>query len=187
MVLKIEVGCGANKKEGYVRCDLEAKVNPDYVFNAEKDKWPFKDDSVDEVLSENLCEHLQDLDHYMQEAWRVSKKDGKLTILVPYFKHKGAVADPDHVRFFCEDSMMFYDKTCLGSDKRPVDRGAVDFETTLITFNFDSRILEKLGVDVQVAFKEIDKHRDCIDFLKFDMKAVKPLRIGGASGLSQDK
>lgn len=183
MVLKVEVGCGAHKREGYLRCDIAESVGPDLVFNAEKDKWPLEDNSVDEVLSNNLCEHLRDLDHYMREAWRVLKADGKLSILTPYFKHKGAVADPDHVRFFCEDSMMFYSKMCLGSDGRPVDRGAVDFDTTLITFNFDQKLLEKVGVSVEDAFKGLDKNLywDCVDFLRYDLKKVYPLRIGGVA------
>jgi len=47
-----------------------------YAFKADKDKWPIKDNSVDCIVTNQVIEHLSDLDHYFSESYRVLKKGG---------------------------------------------------------------------------------------------------------------
>lgn len=58
----------------------EARKKGIEVFEkqADKDKWPYKDGSIDCVVSNQVVEHLTDLDHYFSEAYRVLKQGGIL-------------------------------------------------------------------------------------------------------------
>lgn len=46
-----------------------------------RDKFPYNDDTFDEVYSEDVFEHLLNHDHFMRECNRVLKPGGKLTII----------------------------------------------------------------------------------------------------------
>lgn len=175
-MVKINVGCGITKFEGYARCDREQKVEPEFCFDAEKDKWPFEDDSVDEVMCENLLEHVRDLDHFMGEAWRVLKNEGKLNILTPYFRHRDAFSDPDHIRFFTEDSMIYYCRDCHGSDGRPVVRGEMDFKIDKITYLLDKQAAAQFPEALRQQTNMGRYYMNVIQFLKFELTAIKPAR-----------
>lgn len=43
---------------------------------ADRDVWPFEDESLDCVVSNQVIEHLSDVDHFISEAYRVLKKGG---------------------------------------------------------------------------------------------------------------
>ncbi len=49
-----------------------------YALRADQDIWPFNDNSIDCVVSNQVVEHLSDLDHYFKEAARVLKPGGIL-------------------------------------------------------------------------------------------------------------
>jgi SAM-dependent methyltransferase len=173
---KINVGCGITKFDGYIRCDRDARVEPEFCFDAGADKWPFEDDSIDEVMAENLIEHIKDLDHFMSEAWRVLKNDGKLNVLTPYYRHKDAYSDPDHIRFITEDSFIFYCRECKGSDGRPVVRGDMDFKIEHITYIFDRAAAAQFPEALRQQTNAGRYYMNVVEFIKFEMLAVKPAR-----------
>ncbi len=45
---------------------------------ADKDLWPYADNSIDCVVSNQLVEHLTNIDHFLSEAYRVLKPGGYL-------------------------------------------------------------------------------------------------------------
>jgi SAM-dependent methyltransferase len=49
-----------------------------FSLKADQDKWPFQDESIDCVVSNQVVEHLSDVDHFFGEASRVLKKGGFL-------------------------------------------------------------------------------------------------------------
>jgi len=49
-----------------------------HALRADVDPWPFQNESIDCVVSNQVVEHLSDLDHYFSEASRVLKKGGIL-------------------------------------------------------------------------------------------------------------
>lgn len=109
---KVELGSGRYPKEGYITIDLYKEVNPDYVLDLETDKLPFEDNSVDELFSSQVFEHLKSHNNVMKESHRVLKKNGELIIEVPYWSSEGAFRDPTHVRFFSEKSFDYWDPDC---------------------------------------------------------------------------
>lgn len=108
-LLKLNLGAGATKTEGFKNVDAhEVKGLTDIVHNLEQFPWPFENDSVDEIISNNLFEHLPNLVRTMEEIHRILKPNGLLKIAVPYYKHILAFTDPTHVRFFTKNTMDYF-------------------------------------------------------------------------------
>jgi predicted SAM-dependent methyltransferase len=97
--VKLHLGCGNNKKEGYVNCDISSDVNPDMIVNLEK-KLPFKENSVDEIIIEHVIEHFHEPLKLLKEFYRVCKDGARVKIKVPYFSHESAFGMLDHYHQF---------------------------------------------------------------------------------------
>ena len=48
--MKLNMGCGQNKINGYLNIDKHSECEPDLQFDLEKFPWPFKTNEVNEVL-----------------------------------------------------------------------------------------------------------------------------------------
>jgi len=86
-LLKLNLGCGANKLDGYVNIDSEPSVKPDILANM-LDKLPYKANSVDEVAMFHVVEHISKHSHLklFTEIWRVLKPGGTLLLAYPEFQ-----------------------------------------------------------------------------------------------------
>ena len=96
--LKLDIGCGKSKKEGFHGVDQYAMEGVDTVLKIGKDAWPWEDGSVDEIHSSHFVEHLtaQERVHFYNEACRVMKPGGKLTVITPHWASNRAYGDPTH-------------------------------------------------------------------------------------------
>ena len=56
--VKLNLGCGRDKKKDYINLDSSKNVRPDKVWNLEKTPLPFKNNFVDEVVAEHVLEHI---------------------------------------------------------------------------------------------------------------------------------
>lgn len=104
---KLHLGCGALKLTGYINVDASPACNPDVVFDLNK-RWPWKDDSISQIFSDNFLEHADDLFHVMSEASRVLCEFGDFRGYVPYAKTHGAFMDPTHKHFFTEQTFSYW-------------------------------------------------------------------------------
>lgn len=89
--LKLDIGCGGNKKPGTIGldcCDIPGVV--DHVINIQTDRLPFSDRSVEYVHSSNTLEHLTDPIHLFQEVSRVCIDGAKLEFWTPYVWHNSS-------------------------------------------------------------------------------------------------
>jgi len=116
IIVKLDIGCGPNKQPGFVGCDLIKFENVDYVFNAGRDKWPFPDNSVDEIYSAHFLEHLTNLGGafervwFFNEAYRVLKENCKLQVIFPHWASNRYYGDPTHKEPFSEMGFSYLDK-----------------------------------------------------------------------------
>jgi hypothetical protein len=96
--LKIDLGCGKNKREGFVGCDQYAMDGVDHVFNIGEEPWPFEDGSVEEAHASHFLEHLtaKQRIHFMNELWRVMADGAKATIITPHWCSGRAYGDLTH-------------------------------------------------------------------------------------------
>lgn len=115
--MKLLLGSGRDRRDGWVSVDRLATSNPHIVCNLAKNPWPFEDNSVERAEADNLLEHIgwdQDgedlLMAFMNEAHRVISPGGILWIRVPDFLHwpEGALKDPTHRRCFVPGSFDYW-------------------------------------------------------------------------------
>jgi len=105
--MKLNLGCGKNKRKGYINCDISPKVNPDKIVDLEK-KLPFKDNSIDEIIANHILEHINNFIPLIHELHRICKKNALIKIRVPFYLSVGAFMDPTHVRFFTPFTMNYF-------------------------------------------------------------------------------
>lgn len=96
--MRLDLGCGKNKKEGFIGVDVIPFEGVDVVADLAV-AWPWEKDSVDEIYSAHMLEHFSMADrcHIMNEMYRVMKPGTKATIIVPHWSAERAYGDPTHV------------------------------------------------------------------------------------------
>jgi SAM-dependent methyltransferase len=145
--MKLNMGCGHNKIDGWVNVDMFEECAPDVLWDLERLPWPWPNDSVDGVLFFHSLEHLgQDTRKFltmMQELYRVCRHGAEIQIAVPHPRHDDFIGDPTHVRIITPDLLaLFSRRQCdewqkMGAPNSPlahylhVDFEIVNVETVL--------------------------------------------------------
>lgn len=112
-VLRLDLGCGDNKREGFKGVDRVKTASTDYVHDLLEFPWPFKDASVDEAHCSHFFEHIPGMlrGKFMDELYRVLKFEAKARFIVPYWSSKRSVQDFTHTwPPVCEDSFLYFNK-----------------------------------------------------------------------------
>lgn len=96
--LRLDLGCGKNKKSGFIGVDTIKFDGVDTVFDLGSGAWPWADNSVGEVHSSHFVEHLTGAQriHFFNELYRVMQKDAKATIIIPHWRSGRAYGDLTH-------------------------------------------------------------------------------------------
>ena len=96
--MKLDLGCGTKKREGFVGVDCIAFDGVDFVFDMGSVPWTFADSSVDEAHASHVVEHLTagERCHFYNELYRVLKPGAQATIIVPHWGSNRAYGDPTH-------------------------------------------------------------------------------------------
>jgi hypothetical protein len=101
-MLKLNLGCGFHKREGFLNVDQYAGCEPDAVVDLENFPWPWDEGSVDEVMMCHVLEHLGETNAIffgiIGELYRVCRAGSRITITVPHPRHDDFLIDPTHVR-----------------------------------------------------------------------------------------
>lgn len=102
-VLRLDLGCGTSKKEGFIGIDVLKSKSVDYVWDLRKTPWKMGSkviaaNSVDEVHASHFVEHLTASERidFVNELWRVLKIGGKATIVTPHWASCRAYGDLTH-------------------------------------------------------------------------------------------
>ena len=107
--LKLNIGCSDAHMAGYVNVDRCPPA--DLIADLTK-RWPWDDSSVSSVKAWDIFEHLPDIRHTMNEAYRVLEPGGELDLLVPTTDGRGAFQDPTHVSYWNENSLFYFVDSC---------------------------------------------------------------------------
>ncbi len=111
--LRIDLGCGAIKKQDTVGLDITPAPAVDIVTNIETSPLPFPDRSVAYVHSSHFLEHTRNPGRVFEEVSRVAVDNARLEFWTPYVWH-GSAFVLGHDRFFAEEIYLhicvkFYD------------------------------------------------------------------------------
>jgi hypothetical protein len=110
--VKLDIGCGGNKRPGFTGVDQYAMPGVDHVFRIGADRWPFEDCSVEEAHCSHFLEHLTNLNskwervRFFNELHRVMLAGAKCTLIFPHWASNRFYGDPTHCEPFSE--MGFY-------------------------------------------------------------------------------
>lgn len=105
--MKINLGCGENIKKGWVNVDKKLLKGVDIQHDLNVFPYPFKDNSADLILLDNVLEHLDSVIDVMHECHRIIKPIGTIRIVFPYHKHPVAWSDPTHKRALTKEVFEF--------------------------------------------------------------------------------
>jgi|SRR6185436_4840599 len=109
--MKLNLGCSDARRDGYINVDIAPEPGVDIVVDLNY-HWPWKEDSIDEIIAFDIIEHLHDKIQTMNQMWRVLRPGGQVYIIVPTTNGVGAWQDPTHVSFWNKNSFLYYE---LGS------------------------------------------------------------------------
>jgi hypothetical protein len=99
--MKLNLGSGNKKFEGYLNIDDDPTTDPDYLINLDDInlRLPFDDNTVDEIKAIHVLEHIgQGFIQLLKEIYRVSKNRCIIDIVAPNEHHAVFYGDPTHVR-----------------------------------------------------------------------------------------
>jgi hypothetical protein len=112
--MRLNLGCGHDRKPGWVNVDKFAACGPDQQVDLETLPWPWSDGSADEVYMSHVLEHLGASSEVyigvMKELWRVCRAGATVTIVVPHPRHDDFLTDPTHVRAVTADGLQLFSR-----------------------------------------------------------------------------
>ena len=112
--MKLNMGCGFNKRAGFLNVDLAPECQPDLVCDLESLPWPWENDSVDEVVFHHSLEHIGQSPRVflgmIKELYRVCRDNARVRINVPHPRHDDFINDPTHVRIITPSTLSLFDR-----------------------------------------------------------------------------
>jgi len=138
-LLKIDLGCGTRKLDGFVGADVRAFDGVDVVVNLGQDRWPWTDASVGEAHASHVLEHLTmpERCHFFNELYRVLAPGARVLIVTPYWASTRAYGDPTHVWPPVSEMAYFYLDATWRASQAPhtCDMLTCDFRGTTCSYS----------------------------------------------------
>ena len=114
-LIKLDLGCGPNPKEGFIGVDSIAFNDKVKQFDLGSSEWPWADNSVEESYCSHFLEHLTNLDdkwervNFFNELYRVTIAGGKCHLVIPHWCSNRYYGDPTHKEPFSEMGFYYLD------------------------------------------------------------------------------
>lgn len=105
--MRLNLGAADRGMPGYLSVDIAEPA--DVIADLSK-RWPWEDSTVDDVVANDIFEHLPDIRHTLNELWRVLKPGCRAEIEVPTTRGVGAFCDPTHVSYWCAGTFEYFEK-----------------------------------------------------------------------------
>ena len=115
---RLNLGCGSDIKDGWVNLDWINLPGVNVVHDIEILPLPFQDEEFDEILCQDILEHIEYI-LVLKDLYRILKKGGKLSIRVPHFTSKNNFINPTHKKLFSVSTFDFFVKGTRIFRERP--------------------------------------------------------------------
>ena len=185
--MKLNLGSGSKILKGYVNVDKFQYYKPDVVHDLEKFPYPFKDNSVDEILLSHVLEHIGQnpdvFNNIIKELYRVCKNNSIIDIRVPHPRHDDFISDPTHVRPITILGLQLYDKNLnekwekMNAANTPLALlHEVNFSIKDVNYvleNTYSKLLEKKEIDQNELQEYIKKYNNVVKEMKIKWEVLK--------------
>jgi predicted SAM-dependent methyltransferase len=177
----LDLGCGRTKRPGAIGVDRNPVVGADVLADLDRTPYPFGVDSFDEILLDNVLEHLADVPATMRELFRIARPGALLIVKVPFFRSKWAAIDPTHRHFFTVASMSYFDSRHPFHDQyRYAD---IDLRVERVSFNDGAKYAGAWGRVARPVARLANHHPERyelwlsqfipLDELRFDLRVIK--------------
>ena len=168
--MKLDLGCGNKKKEGFVGIDIIPLPEVDTVIDLEKFPWPFESDSIDEVYCSHYIEHTNDLVKFMDEVWRICRPGALCIFIAPYHSSSLAVQDPTHKQHISENTFYYFSAKWREGYTIGYYPIKANFEIVSIKGIYSADWVGKPENEIEYAKKH---YLNVLDHLIVEMKAIK--------------
>jgi len=109
--IRLDLGCGENKQEGFVGVDKRKLDGVDIVHDLEVFPYPLPNDCCSVILMSHVVEHIKPwlMIDLFNELWRILQEGGQLWLSLPYGFSMGFMQDPTHCNMCNEATWTYYD------------------------------------------------------------------------------
>ena len=133
--MKLNLGCGSEKLEGYINVDCNKELGPDLLCDFTKDGLPYANGSVEQVVLFHTIEHIQKSFHLqlLLEIRRVLCPDGTFLISYPEFTRCYENWRTNH-----RGKREFWEATIFGRQSSPSDYHVCIMDTPEFSYTLRS-------------------------------------------------
>ena len=185
--MKLNLGSGSKILDNYTNVDKYDYYKPDIVHDLEIFPYPFKDNSVDEILLSHVFEHIgQSQEIFLgiiKEFYRICRNNSMIKIIVPHPRHDDFIADPTHVRPITVQVLQLFDKDLniqLEKNKAANTPLAlihgVNFKCKNVNYSLDENYMKKYK-DKNINQQEIDEDvlrlNNVVKQIEIDWQVIK--------------
>lgn len=181
--MKLNLGSGVVRIDGFINVDHDPRCNPDYVINIGKEPLPFEDNSVEEVVAHHILEHIgEGFFDLMKDLYRVCENSTVIRVIVPHPRHDVFFGDLTHVRPITVENMRPLSRKWCDTQEYIQDSWGglayqlgVDFEIFNYDYKFDPMFVSLYGhiEDVEQINWMARAMNNAITEIHFDMMVIK--------------
>jgi SAM-dependent methyltransferase len=96
----LDVGCGSAKTPGAVGLDASPDTAADIVHDLDVYPYPIEDASFDQILLQDVLEHVAEPIRLFEELHRVARPRARIQLRTPHYSSVLAYGDPTHRHCF---------------------------------------------------------------------------------------
>ena len=96
----LDLGCGSAKYPGAVGVDISPDTDADIVHDLDRFPYPIEDDSFDQILLQDVLEHVAEPIRMFEELHRIARPGARIQLRTPHFSSVLAYGDPTHRHYF---------------------------------------------------------------------------------------
>ena len=187
LFMKLNLGCGNKLLKGYINLDKFNYYKCDVTHDLEKFPYPFKNDSVNEILLSHVLEHIgQQPDTFIniiKELYRICTNNALIIINVPHPRHEDFLSDPTHVRPITVLGLSLFDQKLnrdwqkIGAANSPLGLiHDVNFNIEKYEYLLDENIVSKRNIG-ELNDQELEKmmlhNNNVIKQININLRAIK--------------